>query len=220
MSSLCASASIGLTLQIILWATVLQLILGTLLGWLLAHKCFPGKGMLDVLIMLPLIFPPMVLGYGLLMALGQRGWLLAWLSPGLRPDIIFQMPGLVIAAFIAGLPLMVKPVQTAFQAIHRDMQEAGATLGARPWAVFTQIEWPLARHGVITGLILSCGRALGEVGISLMLGGNIVGRTETLSLAIYNHVMDGQFDCANQLSLLLCGLSALIFFLLKRYGSL
>ncbi|MHA3903230.1 molybdate ABC transporter permease subunit [Castellaniella sp. WN] len=220
MNGLCAGPSISLTAQVILWATALQLVLGTLLGWLLARKHFPGKGPLDVLIMLPLVFPPMVLGYGLLMALGQQGWLLAWLPPGLRPEIIFRTPGLVIAAFIAGLPLMVKPVQNAFQAINRDMREAGATLGGRPWAVFTQIEWPLARHGVTTGLILSCGRALGEVGISLMLGGNIAGRTETLSLAIYNHVMDGQFDCANQLSLLLCSLSALIFFLLKRYSSL
>lgn len=220
MNSLCAGPSISLTAQVILWATALQLVLGTLLGWLLARKHFPGKGLLDVLIMLPLVFPPMVLGYGLLMALGQQGWLLAWLPPALRPEIIFRTPGLVIAAFIAGLPLMVKPVQNAFQAINRDVREAGATLGARPWAVFTQIEWPLARHGVTTGLILSCGRALGEVGISLMLGGNISGRTETLSLAIYNQVMDGQFACANQLSLLLCGLSALIFFLLKRYGSL
>jgi molybdate transport system permease protein len=216
----CSRAPIWLTVEVVLWATLLQLTLGIALGWLLARKQFVGKGLLDVAVMLPLVFPPIVLGYALLVALGRNGWLMIVLPEALRPEIVFATPGLVIAAFVAGLPLMVKPVQTAFMAISPRMREAAATLGEGRWGIFRRVDWPLARRGIAAGLILSVGRALGEVGISLMLGGNVLGRTETLSLAIYNNVMDGQFDCANHLSLLMVGVTAVAFFLLRRYGTL
>lgn len=202
------------------WSTALQLLLGGTLGWILARRRFRGKSVLDVVVMLPLIFPPIVLGYALLLALGRNGWLVQALPVFLQPEIVFATPGLIIAAVVAGLPLMVKPVQTAFMGVPPRLREAAATLGERPWMVFWRVEWPLARRGIAAGLILSGGRALGEVGISLMLGGNISGRTETLSLAIYNNVLDGQFACANQLSLLLTGLSVLAFFMLKRCGKI
>ena len=218
MQNTCADLSLWLTLEVVMWATLLQLTVGTTLGWLLARKRFFGKGVLDVLVMLPLIFPPIVIGYVLLMMLGRNGWLMTLLPSFLQPEIIFQTPGLVIAAFVAGLPLMVKSVQTAFMNIPDSMRQAAAGLGADPWLVVRWVDWPLARRGIAAGLMLSCGRSLGEVGISLMLGGNIAGRTETLSLAIYNSVMDGQFSCANYLSLLLAGMAAVMFFLLKRYG--
>lgn len=210
----------GLTAQILLWSMLLQLVVGMGLGWLMARRTFRGKGVLDALVMLPLIFPPIVLGYALLVALGRNGWLMQFLPAALRPEIVFATPGLVIAAFVAGLPLMVKPVQTAFMGVPVRLREAAATLGERPWTIFWRVEWPLARRGIAAGLILSGGRAMGEVGISLMLGGNISGRTETLSLAIYNNVLDGQFGCANYLSLLLVGFSTVAFFLLKRYGTI
>ena len=216
----CAQASLWLTAEVLLWSMLLQLVVGAGLGWLMARRTFSGKGILDAMVMLPLIFPPIVLGYALLVALGRNGWLMQALPSALRPELVFATPGLVIAAFVAGLPLMVKPVQTAFMGVPARLREAAATLGEHPWSVFWRVEWPLARRGIAAGLILSGGRALGEVGISLMLGGNISGRTETLSLAIYNNVLDGQFDCANQLSLLLVGMSALAFFLLKRYGTI
>ena len=97
---------------------------------------------------------------------------------------------------------------------------APALLGHRPWSVFWRIDVPLARRGVAVGLVLAGGRGLGEVGLSLMLGGNIAGRTETLSLVIYNRVMDGNLACANALSLLLAGIAALAFFVLRRWGAL
>lgn len=216
----CSAAPLSLTFGVVAWSMGLQLVLGTALGWLLARRRFAGHGLLDALVTLPLVFPPIVLGYFLLMLLGRQGWVTQWLPPVLQPEIVFTQTGLVIAAFVAGLPLMVKPAQAAFAGIPPRLREAAALLGHRPWSVFWHIDVPLARRGVAAGLVLAGGRALGEVGLSLMLGGNIAGRTETLSLAIYNHVMDGNLACANTLSLLLAGIAVLAFFVLRRWGAL
>jgi molybdate transport system permease protein len=216
----CPSTPLPLTFSVVGWSMVLQLLIGGGLAWLLARRKFAGRGVLDALVTLPLVFPPIVLGYGLLLLLGRQGWLAQWLPDMLRPDIVFTQTGLVIAAFIAGLPLMVKPAQSAFAGVSPRLREAAATLGHRPWSVFWRVDLPLARRGVAAGLILAGGRGLGEVGLSLMLGGNIGGRTETLSLAIYNHVLDGNLTCANTLSLWLAGIALLAFVLLRRLGAL
>lgn len=194
------------------WSVLLQLAIGVLL----ARCTFRGKALLDALVTLPLVFPPIVIGYALLLLLGREGWLLAWLPPDWRPHWVFSETGLVIAAVVAGLPLMVKPSQAAFAEIDDSLREVATTLGARPWQVILQIDLPLARLGILAGLVLAAGRAMGEVGISLMLGGNISGRTETLSLAVYNHVLGSETDCANALSLVLAGVAALAFFQLRR----
>ena len=174
-----------------------QLLLGLPLAWLLARRAFPGKALLDALVTLPLVFPPIVIGYALLLLLGREGWLMAWLPPDWRPHWVFSETGLVIAAVVAGLPLMVKPAQAAFAEVDDALREAALSLGARPWRVILRIDLPLARLGILAGLVLAAGRATGEVGISLMLGGNIAGRTETLSLAVYNHVLGSETACAN-----------------------
>lgn len=142
--------------------------------------------------------------------------MLAWLPLEWRPHWVFSETGLVIAAVAAGLPLMVKPSQAAFAEIDESLREVAATLGARPWQVFLKVELPQAKLGILAGLVLAAGRAMGEVGISLMLGGNVSGRTETLSLAVYNHVLGSETDCANALSLVLTGVAALAFFLLRK----
>lgn len=219
MVPICNHEALRLTLHVLAWTMGIQLLLGSGLAWLLARRQFWGKSVLDALVMLPLIFPPILIGYVLLVSLGRQGWLTQLLPDWLQPNLVFSTSGLVVAAVIAGLPLMVKPVQSAFLAIPKRMHEAAATLGEPAWRVFLRIDWPLAKRGIATGLLLSGGRALGEVGISLMLGGNIHGRTETLSLAIYNHVLDGEFTCANELSLVLLGFAAMAFFLLRRYGA-
>lgn len=198
------------------WCVLLQLAIGVPLAWLLARRAFAGKALLDALVTLPLVFPPIVIGYTLLLLLGREGWLFAWLPPGWRPHWVFSETGLVIAAVVAGLPLMVKPSQAAFAEVDDSVREVAATLGARAWQVVLRIELPLARRGILAGLVLAGGRAMGEVGISLMLGGNISGRTETLSLAVYNHVLGSETDCANALSLVLAGIAALAFFQLRR----
>jgi molybdate transport system permease protein len=216
---LCASAPLWLTAEVIAWSLLLQLLLGGSLAWLLARRKGAFYQLLDVIVTLPLVFPPIVLGYGILLLLGRQGWLAQWLPSALRPDIVFTPTGLVIAALVAGLPLMVKPAQNAFATTPAGLREASATLGCTPWQTFWRVELPLARRGLAAGLVLAGGRALGEVGLSLMLGGNIVGRTETLSLAIFNQVLDGNLDCANQLSLLLCLLAIPVFLLLRRLGT-
>lgn len=216
----CGYTPILLSAEILFWSLLLQSIVGTGIGWLLARKQFLGKGALDGLVTIPLIFPPIVIGYALLMALGRNGWLSGLIPELIRPNVVFTTTGLIVAAFVAGLPLMVKPVQAAFAEVPRRLHEAAATLGYSKWAIFCAVDLPLIRKGLAAGLILSGGRALGEVGISLMLGGNIADRTETLSLAIYNQVMDGQFDCANELSLLLALFAGLSFYVLRRYGAL
>lgn len=213
----CSSSSLGLSVYVLAATLVAQLVLGVALVWVLARKRFPGHGLLDSLVSLPLVFPPIVIGYFLLLALGRQGWLAS--ATGWSPNIVFQPAALLIAAFIAGLPLMVKPVQNSMNSLSPRLREAAATLGHGTWSYFFRVELPLLRPALATGLILSGGRALGEVGISLMLGGNIAGRTETLSLSIYNAVLDGDTDCANALSWLL-GLTALAcFWALRRYGN-
>lgn len=213
----CSSSSLGLSVYVLAATLVAQLVLGVALAWVLARKRFPGHGLLDSLVSLPLVFPPIVIGYFLLLALGRQGWLAS--ATGWSPNIVFQPAALLIAAFIAGLPLMVKPVQNSMNSLSPRLREAAATLGHGTWSYFFRVELPLLRPALATGLILSGGRALGEVGISLMLGGNIAGRTETLSLSIYNAVLDGDTDCANALSWLL-GLTALAcFWALRRYGN-
>ena len=216
----CALAPLPLTLKVLAVSLLAPLVVGGAIGWLLARRRFRGRSALDALVMLPLVFPPIVLGYGLLLLLGRNGWLTQWLPDALRPDIVFTPTGLMVAAFVAGLPLMVKPVQASFAEVPLAMREAAATLRHGPWRTFARVELPLARRGLVVGLVLAAGRALGEVGLSLMLGGNIVGRTETLSLALYNQVLDSNFGCANALSLLLAGFAALAFFFLRRLGAL
>lgn len=216
----CASAPLSLTLGVVAWSAALQLVVGTGLAWLLARRRFAGRALLDALVTLPLVFPPIVLGYVLLLLLGRQGWITQWLPQVLQPQIVFTQSGLVLAAFVAGLPLMVKPAQAAFAGVPPRLHEAAALLGHGRWSIFWRVDWPLARRGVAAGLVLASGRGLGEVGLSLMLGGNIAGRTETLSLAIYNHVLDSNLDCANALSLLLAGLALAAFWVLRRWGAL
>lgn len=220
MAMACAQAPLALTAHVLGWSLLLQALAGGGLGWLLARRSFRGRALLDALVSLPLVFPPIVLGYVLLVLLGRQGLLTQWLPEGVRPEIVFTQTGLVIAAFVAGLPLMVKPTQAAFAGTSPRLREAAAMLGHGPWSVFWRIELPLARRGIAAGLVLAAGRGLGEVGLSLMLGGNIIGRTETLSLAIYNQVLDGNLGCANQLSLLLGALAMAAFLVLRRFGAL
>lgn len=204
-------------MKVMSWSVLLQLAVGVPIAWILARCTFRGKALLDALVTLPLVFPPIVIGYALLLLLGREGWLLTLLPLEWRPNWVFSETGLVIAAVAAGLPLMVKPSQAAFAEIDKSLREVAATLGAKPWQVIVKIELPQAKLGILAGLVLAAGRSMGEVGISLMLGGNINGRTETLSLAVYNHVLGSETDCANALSLVLAGVAALAFFLLRRF---
>lgn len=166
----------------------------------------------NFLVTLPLVFPPMAMGFLLLMFLGRNGWggLLLWKTLGVR--LVFSEGGIILAAWLAGLPLVVKPVQTALG--HPELQrlrQAARVCGAGPASCFFRVTVPLIRHGLGAGLVLGLTRALGEVGMSLMLGGNIAGRTNTLSLEVFNAVSSGEFERAGLLCALLAVVSLLLY---------
>lgn len=175
----------------------------------------------EFLVTLPLIFPPIALGYILLVVLGRNGIIGSVLdSAGLR--IIFSPVGVYLAAFIAGLPLVVKPLQAAFsESKIKELEQAAAVCGASRIKTFFLISLPLVRNSLMSGLLLGLARASGEVGITMMLGGNISDRTNTLSLEIFNSVSRGDFENATFLCWLLAGFTALIYLgleLLSRYA--
>jgi molybdate transport system permease protein len=214
----CAPAPIGLSLKVVLAMILCQLVLGVSLAWLLSRPRLPGRLIWESLISLPLVFPPIAIGFFLLLLLGRRGALGAVLHDNLGVDVVFSPLGVYLAALIAGLPLIVKPVQAAMQTSAGELAEAAYVLGRGRFATFFLVVLPSVHTAILAGLVLAIGRALGEVGITLMLGGNIIGQTETLSLAIYNRVLDGDFDCATQLSLLLGGGSLLLFGAMQWLG--
>lgn len=169
------------------------------------------------LITLPLVFPPVALGYMLLLLLGRNGPLGAPLENWFGLRLVFSQGAVVLGAFVAGLPLFVRPVQAAFQ--NPDiikLEEASRVLGCGPARTFFLVTLPLAKKSVLSGLLLAVARASGEVGITMMLGGNIAGRTNTLSLEIFNCVSRGDFDEAAWLCLLLASVSIAIYFILDR----
>ena len=165
---------------------------------------------------LPLVFPPIATGFVLLMLMGRDGPLGGLTGGGL----VFSFAGVVLAAFVAGLPLMVKPVQAALSGDLAKLAEASAVLGKTETQTFFLVLLPNIKRSVAAGTLLSAGRSLGEVGITLMLGGNVIGKTNTLSLEIYNAVFNGEFDRALVLSLLIGTASAVLFIAMKRWSAL
>ncbi|WP_320173422.1 ABC transporter permease subunit [Maridesulfovibrio sp.] len=196
-------------------AGVLQLIAGVPLAFWLSRS----KGMLhnfvDTAVTLPLVFPPVATGFVLLFLLGRRGPAAELFGD----SIIFGFPGLVVAAFIAGLPLLVKPVQAALKSAEAaKLHEVAAVLGKSETEIFLKVLLPCTKRAIAAGTLLALARSLGEVGMSLMLGGNVIGRTNTLSLEIYNAVFNGEFERAAVLSSIIGIASITIFSALKKFS--
>lgn len=208
--------TLWLTARVALAALLLHALSGLALGYLLSRPNWRGRGLLDIAVTLPLVFPPMATGFLLLMLLGRRGPVGAPLSEWFGIELVFSFSGLLLAAFVSGLPLVVKPIQSAFENIPRRLAEAARTLGKSEPEIFFRVLLPNIRSAVAGGLVLALGRALGEVGITLMLGGNISGRTVTASLEIYNAVISGDFERAGMLSLILGSVTVVLFTLLRR----
>lgn len=200
-----------LSLEVIGVSAVLFLVIGTPLAFVLAKEKLSLKWLLDAIVTLPLIFPPIAIGFFLLLVLGREGWFGAWLYR-LDITIVFSFTGIVIAAFVAGLPLMVKPLQAAIENFPKIVKEASYVSGKSEMFTFLFVVLPSLKNSLFVALLIATARALGEVGITLMLGGNIIGKTDTVSLAIYNAVFDGDYDLAMMLSGVLVGIS-LIFFM-------
>ncbi|MFZ6708846.1 molybdate ABC transporter permease subunit [Undibacterium sp. TC9W] len=191
-----------LSLKVAGWATLLNLIFGIGVGYLLARKRFPGRDLLDTILTLPMVMPPTVLGYYLLVLLGRRSALGAWLQDHFGFSFIFTWQGAVIAAAIVAFPLVFKPARAAFEAVDGQLEQAARVLGVSEMAVFFRVTLPLAWRGILAGVLLAFARALGEFGATLMVAGSIPGKTQTLSIAVYEAVQAGQDDVANSLVLL------------------
>lgn len=200
-----------LSLETICVTAILFLTLGVPLAFLLAKEKLPFKWLLDTIVTLPLIFPPIAVGFFLLLLLGREGWIGAILYQ-VDISMIFSFSGIVIAAFVAGLPLMVKPLQSAIENFPKEIKEASYMGGKSEMLTFLFVVLPTIKNSLFVALLIATARALGEVGITLMLGGNIIGKTDTVSLAIYNAVFDGEYDLAMILSGILVCIS-LVFFI-------
>lgn len=211
--------TLGLTLRTCALALLLHLTLGSVIALYLSRPSGRLRWLADTLVTLPLIFPPIATGFLLLLLLGQFSPVGRQLAETFGMRLVFSETAIVLAAFVAGLPLMVKPLQTALSSQRlAELKAASATLGASPAMTLLRITLPLVKGPLLVGAMLALGRSLGEVGITLMLGGNIVGRTNTLSLEIYNSVFSGDYERAMLLCAVLAAISLTLFSGVRRFG--
>jgi len=211
-------SAIRLSLQLAILTTLLLLLLGTPLAWWLARTGSRWKSPIATLIAMPIVLPPTVLGFYLLLLLGANGplgRLTQALGLGLLP---FTFPGLLLASMLYSLPFVVQPVQNAFEAIGAGPLDAAATLRAGPWDRFVHVALPLARPGLLTGAVLVFAHTIGEFGIVLMIGGNIPERTRVVSVLIYNHVEALEYGPAQALAALLVGFTFVALLALHMLG--
>jgi molybdate transport system permease protein len=180
-----------LTLKVALLATGVAGAVGIALGWWLSQRRFVGKNIVDALLMLPMVLPPTVLGYYLIVLIGRNGVLGQYLDRWFGINLIFTWQGAVIAASLVSLPLIYKAARAAFEDVDGRFLHAARTLGAGEFEIFVRIALPLAVRGIAAGLMLAFARAMGEFGATLMIAGNLPGKTQTLSIAIYDAVQSG-----------------------------
>lgn len=186
-----------ISLKVALVATAITLVVGTALGFLFVRKNFPGKDILEVIITLPMVMPPSVTGYILLLVIGKKGFIGRILQDVFGINLIFTWQAACIAAAVVSLPLMYQSCKSAFLGVDKSFENAARTLGASEWKIFRKITIPLAWPGLVSGLVLSFARALGEFGATLMVAGNIPGRTENIPIAIYFAVESNNLHKAN-----------------------
>ena len=189
--------TLALTLKVAGWATAINAVLGVAVGWLLARRRFIGREFVDAVLTLPLVLPPTVIGYYLLVVIGKRGVLGHWLESTFGINLIFTWQGAVIAATLVAFPLVLKSARAAFELVDPQLEKAARVLGLNEWAVFFRVTLPMAWPGILAGVLLVFARSLGEFGATLMVAGSIPGRTQTLSIAVYEAVQAGQDDTAN-----------------------
>lgn len=208
--------ALGLSLKVAGWATALNLVAGVAVGYALARLRFPGRDLLDTVLTLPMVMPPTVLGYYLLVVLGRNGWLGGWLQTHFGINLIFTWQGAVIAAAIVSFPLVFKPARAAFEGVDGQLEQAARVLGTSEFGIFIRVTLPLAWRGILAGLLLAFARALGEFGATLMVAGSIPGRTQTLSIAVYEAVQAGQDDVASTLVLVTSGVCIAVLLCANR----
>jgi molybdate transport system permease protein len=206
-----------LTLKVAGVATAIAVVMGLALGWVVARTRLPGRSVLEAVCMLPLVLPPTVLGYGILVLMGRQGALGGWLRERFDYSVIFHWHGAVLASALVALPLVLKGASTAFGQVDRTLEAAARTLRQSPLSVFLRVTLPLAWPGILAGTLLAFARAMGEFGASLMVAGSIRGETQTASMAIYDAVQAGQDGLALVLVLAISTLSIAILVASNRF---
>jgi molybdate transport system permease protein len=209
-------APLWLSVQVATLATLLNVAAGVPLAYLLARVRFPGKGLLAGLLVLPLVLPPTVIGYFLLLLLSRRAWLGFWLEHELGIILVFHWTGAVVASAVASFPLFLLPTRGAFEGVDPALEDVARLLGRRELSVFVSVTLPLAWRGLMAGVVLAFARALGDFGATMMVAGNIPGRTQTAALAIYNAVEANEPARAGWLSLSVSAVSILALWLVQR----
>ena len=177
--------ALALSLRVGFWSVLVSLPLGIAVAWLLARGRFPGRSLLDAVVHIPLVVPPVAVGYLLLVLLGRRGPLGGWLYDTFGVTVIFTWQGAVIASAVMAFPLMVRAIRLSIEGLDRRLETAARTLGAPPTDVFVTITLPLIAPGILTGVVLAFARSIGEFGATITFVSNIVGETRTLPLALY-----------------------------------
>jgi molybdate transport system permease protein len=209
---------LALSFWIGLNATVLAFLIGLPIAWLLARPNLPGRDVLTILILLPMVLPPTVLGYYLLVTIGQGGMIGQVAETLGIGRLVFTRKAAVLAALVASVPFMIRAAQAGFEQVDRGLEDAARTLGRSEWAIWFTITLPLAWRGILAGITLTFARAVGEFGATVMVAGSVPGRTRTASIAIYDHVQAGRMDEANMLAITLTFFTAAVLFLLTRVG--
>lgn len=205
-----------LSLEVAVIATVLCGAAGISLGYLLSRRTTPAREFLDAVLAAPMVLPPTVLGYYVLVALGRHSALGELWQDLFGETIVFTVTGAVIAAAIGSLPLVVKAARAAFETVDPTLVAAARTLGATPRRAFLTVTLPLAAPGIIGGLMLGFARALGDFGVTLMVAGDIPGETQTASLAIYDAIQSGREDDAATMSILITVIAVAMIYVVNK----
>jgi molybdate transport system permease protein len=206
-----------LSLRVAAVATVLALVAGVALGWVLARRRFPGAGFIEAVCMLPMVLPPTVVGFGLLVLMGRQSALGGWLRENFDYSVVFSWHGAVLASAVVAFPLVLKSASSAFGEVDRTLEAASRTLRQSHLSTFLRVTLPLAWPGVLAGTLLAFARAMGEFGASLMVAGSIPGQTQTLSMAIYDAVQAGQDPTATVLVIVTSAISIAVLVLSNRF---
>ncbi|HOV86805.1 MAG TPA: molybdate ABC transporter permease subunit [Syntrophobacteraceae bacterium] len=191
-----------LTLKVAGFATLAAFLIGVSSAFLLTRVRFPGREWADAILTLPLVMPPTVMGYFLIVVFGRKGWIGHWLYDALGISLMFTWQGAVLASSVVSLPLVFKAARSAFEGVDSNLERAARTLGLSETAVFFRVSLPLAWRGILAGTMLAFARAMGEFGATLMVAGNLPGKTQTLSLAVYEAVQAGNDRLAATLVLI------------------
>ncbi len=208
-----------LTLRIASLATLIVFVFAVAFAWIIARFTFWGRDLLDAFLTLPLVMPPTVLGYYLIVVWGRNGWLGAWLHVHLGISLMFTWQGAVLAATVVAFPLLFKSARAAFEGVNSEYEKAARILGDNEIQVFFRVTLPLSARGLVAGTMLAFARAMGDFGATLMIAGNIQGKTQTAAMAVFDAVQVGDYVLANTLVAIMSVVCVTILVMTNKLGA-